>query len=153
MTDHKTKLKMILSKTVGYALRALIYLVSYQKEKKPIGIKEIAEGLEVPRPYLSKIMQELSKRDVIGSLKGPNGGFLTNENTLQTNILKIVEILDGLGSFQSCILGLNKCDNANPCPVHDELIVHRESLLETLRNKKIIDLRQEFEENGKVLIN
>ncbi|MEM1137881.1 MAG: Rrf2 family transcriptional regulator [Bacteroidota bacterium] len=144
---------MVLSKTVGYAIRALIYLVSYQEDNKPLGIKAISDKLEVPKPYLSKIMQELSRRDVINSVKGPNGGFLMNENTLQTNILRVVEILDGLSSFQSCILGLNKCSDANPCPIHDKLVIHRESFLETLRNKKIIDLRHEFQKHGKVLVN
>ncbi len=141
---------MIFSKTVGYALRGLAFLAA-QEEGKPLGIKAMADALEVPKPYMSKIMQELSRRNIINSIKGPNGGFLINENTLHTSILRVIEILDGLAVFENCTLGLSNCSEGNPCPLHAEMKVVKANLINVLENKHIADLKEDFI-NGKALV-
>lgn len=40
-----------------------------------VGIKGIANGISSPEHFLAKILQDLSRRGLIQSAKGPKGGF------------------------------------------------------------------------------
>ncbi|MCK7519856.1 MAG: hypothetical protein MZV64_20050 [Ignavibacteriales bacterium] len=35
-------------------------------------------------------------------------------------MIDIVEAIDGLGVFDSCVLGFPNCNVDNPCPLHDK---------------------------------
>ena len=72
----------MISNTSRYAIRALIYLAVRTKNKEKIGIKKIADELQIPSPFLGKILQTLVKQSILASTKGPNGGFGVNDKTL-----------------------------------------------------------------------
>ena len=72
------------SKSCKYALRAVLYLAANTNESKKAGAKVIAETLDVPRPFLSKILQQLSRHQLIASTKGPHGGFYLDEREKKT---------------------------------------------------------------------
>ena len=74
----------MLSTTCKYGIRASIYLAIYGKEKL-INIKQMAKGLEIPEPFLGKIMQTLAKRKVLYSQRGIDGGFKFNKDPIGTN--------------------------------------------------------------------
>jgi len=65
----------MLSNTCKYGIRAVIYLALHNAEEKKIGIKEISSELNIPTPFLGKILQMLAKNKMLISTKGPNGGF------------------------------------------------------------------------------
>lgn len=134
----------MLSKTFGYAIRGILYVALKNMEVKTVGIKEMAEALEVPQPFLGKIMQDLVRRDILSSVKGPNGGFFVNEHTLQTPVIKVVEAIDGLGAFQKCALGLHHCSGTQPCPLHYQVKEYRDNLLKVLTEQKIDDLKEDL---------
>lgn len=138
---------MILSKTCGYALRGILYIARPGWKDKNIGIKEISEALDIPKHFLGKIMQELVKKEIIQSTKGPNGGFSANEETLNTPVIKVIEAIDGLHVFKKCALGLKQCNDTNPCALHSKIKTHVDQLLESFSNSKIKDLiTEEFGE-------
>lgn len=123
----------MISKTCGYAIRALVYLAMKSSESYKVGIQELAQELDVPQAFLSKIMQGLVRRGILSSTKGPNGGFHANELTLQTPIIEVVNAIDGMGAFRRCLLGLPKCSAEKPCPLHSHVVDFRNSLLESLQ--------------------
>ena len=63
------------SKATEYALRATIYIAQKSSEENKIGIDEIAKVIGSPKSFTAKILQQLSKNQIIDSIKGPNGGF------------------------------------------------------------------------------
>jgi Rrf2 family protein len=130
----------MLSKTCGYAIRGLAYLAMKAGEHRKIGLQELARELAVPPHFMGKIMQDLARRAVIGSTKGPNGGFFLNDRTLGTSILQVVDALDGPGVFQRCQLGLPTCSAEDPCPLHHEVAQFRDAFREKLRLTTIGDL-------------
>ena len=65
---------MILSKSAKYALRATLCLAECEGER-PMPVDEIAERLDVPRNYLSKILHILARTGTLDSTRGPGGGF------------------------------------------------------------------------------
>lgn len=135
----------MISKTSGYAIRGLVYLALKSSELSKVGIHELADELNVPQPFLGKIMQGLVRRDIISSTKGPNGGFFINERTLTTPIIDVIDAIDGLGIFRRCFLGLSECNSEKPCPLHHHVIGFRDSLQHSLETLTVQDLETDVE--------
>lgn len=130
----------MLSKSCVYALRSIIFIACRASSDSKLGIKAIAEELDLPTPYLGKILQQLTKHKIIQSVKGPNGGFYLSEDNKKVALIKIIEVIDGLSFFNSCGLGLKECSNEHPCPLHDDFKIYRDGLWDLFNSKKISDL-------------
>jgi Rrf2 family protein len=109
------------------------------------GIKEIAEELDLPTPYLGKVLQRLSKSSIIQSFKGPHGGLYLNETSQNIKIIKIIEVANGLDFFTNCGLGLKQCTKDHPCPLHDDFKIYRDGLWELFNTTSILDLVSKIE--------
>ncbi len=129
----------MLSQKAKYAIRALLFLASEDGET-PRKIREIASAIEVPAPFLSKIMQNLVAENIVSSVKGPGGGFYLTAKNRRTALIKVVEVTDSLDSFNACGLGLNKCSDRKPCPVHEEFQSLREQLKKSFRKNTLLQL-------------
>lgn len=141
----------MISKTSGYAIRGLVYLALKSSDVNKVGIHELAAELNVPQPFLGKIMQGLVRRDIVRSTKGPNGGFFIHERTLTTPIIDIIDAIDGLGLFRRCFLGLPECNRAKPCPLHQHVIGFRDSLHHSLETLTVQDMVTDVEGGLSVL--
>lgn len=131
----------MLSNTCKYAIRAVIYLGIHSKDGKKIRTSEISEKLDIPSPFLGKIMQLLSKKKLLVSSKGPNGGFSLARDTFEISLLDIVEVIDGLDVFNICLIGLRICSN-NPshrklCPFHEKGDKLRDDLKKLFKEETI----------------
>src|SRR5436190_5216053 len=120
---------MIFSKSFGYALRRILYVAMMNDENRKIRIDEMANRLSVPRHFLGKIMNRVVKGGILNSTKGPSGGFSLNTTTLNTPLLTLVELTDGLEQFDSCVLRLRKCNENHPCPLHYQTVAYKNDLL------------------------
>ena len=127
----------MLSKTCEYAIRALIYIAQQTKEGNRIGIKEVAKGIDSPEYFIAKILQEMTKRNLLQSTKGPNGGFHLNDTNLDNSLALIVREFDGDKIFNGCALGLKQCSEKNPCTLHDQFKGIRNNLKQLLESTTI----------------
>lgn len=131
---------MILSKSFGYALRGILYIAKLQVENRKIQIDEIAHNLSVPKHFLGKIMQQIVKTGLLRSTKGPYGGFSLTSDTLNTPLIKLLEVTDGMDQFKMCVLKLKYCTGNNPCPLHHEMEQLRQKFLSVFNETTIDDL-------------
>ena len=127
------------SRSCQYALRSVIYLARHTGTDKNTGVKEISDTLMIPHQFLAKILQQLSKQNLLSSIKGPNGGFFLSEANLDVTLLQIVECIDGPSLFTSCIMGLPNCSTERPCPLHNHVYDWREGFGDMLSHRKIKD--------------
>lgn len=116
------------SKTCEYAIRALLFIAQKSEQGNRIGIKEISKGVGAPEHFLAKILQDLSRKGMVQSIKGPNGGFFIDNSSRKTTLADIVTAMDGDTLFTGCGLGLKICSEKNPCPLHDEFKVIRKKI-------------------------
>jgi Rrf2 family transcriptional regulator, iron-sulfur cluster assembly transcription factor len=131
---------MFLSKSFGYALRGVLYVALVDKENRKVQLDEIAEKLSIPRYFLAKIMKTMVKEGILQSTKGPYGGFALSGNTLNTKLLQLVSITDGVEQFNTCVLSLRKCNSKNPCPLHYQMLKLRDDMLAQFSKTTIGDL-------------
>lgn len=112
-------MSVIFSKKCEYGLQAILYLAS-RKDKKYFSAREIATDLKIPKEFISKILQSLVNFGIVGSQKGKNGGFYIAKNPTKIKLIDIVEAIDGLEVFTTCVLGFPDCSSDPPCPVHNQ---------------------------------
>lgn len=137
------------TKACEYGIRAMIYIARLNEPGKKIGIKEIAKGIDAPLHFTAKILQDLGKKDLVQSTKGPNGGFYLENSYLDASIADVVKAIDGDQLFVGCGLGLAECSEKMPCPIHHEFKKIREQITELLHSTKFIH----FHENKELKLN
>jgi len=139
------------SNSSKYAIKAVLYLALNSSEENKVMIKDIAEPINVPQAYIAKLMQELSRQDVISSTRGPRGGFYLSEENKKLPLMKIVNVIDGEKRINSCLLSLEHCNEEKPCPLHEMVVNSKRDLLRSLETKTICDLAKLVKE-GKAFL-
>ena len=142
----------MLSNTCKYAIRTLIYLELYSSKEKKVGIKKIAQELDMPSPFLGKILQVLVKHDLLASTKGPHGGFYLDKPAMDMPLMEIIEIIEGTEVFDNCVIRTTRCDPDNPCSMHKKLAPARGEIRGMFSTETIADLVSELRE-GKERVN
>ncbi|CAN5404921.1 Rrf2 family transcriptional regulator [soil metagenome] len=137
---------MILSKSCEYAIRATVYIARTSQNNEKVGIIEVAEAIGSPMHFTGKILQTLVRKKVLSSAKGPNGGFYI-ENGQSLFLIDIIRAIDGNNLFVSCVLGLEKCSETNPCPMHYQVKPIRDQLMNEFSKQSVNELVHDFEEN------
>ena len=131
------------SKSCEYGLRAVIYIAQQSALENKVGLLEISEEINSPKPFTSKVLQRLTKSKIVTSLKGPYGGFTIEENQLNTiRLSAVVSLFDGDSIYTGCGLGLHKCNEKAPCPLHFKFVKIRDELKAMLENttlKMLVD--------------
>src|SRR3569832_834658 len=126
------------------AIKAVIYLGSKTESGGRAGIREVAEFIDENEHTVGKLLQKLAKEELINSAKGPNGGFYISGKQKNQPIIKIIEVIDGKDVFYECGLGLSKCSESKPCPIHDDFKVVRELFKKICSEKSIRDLYEDI---------
>jgi len=103
----------LLTRDTDYAVRALCYIAK-QKEKV-VSVTELVKALNIPRPFLRKILQLLHKKRVLKSYKGPKGGFSLSLPAKEIFILDLIETLQGRFTLNECLFKKNICPNIDAC--------------------------------------
>jgi len=128
------------SQTSKYALSILGYLASRQGTRIPGG--KIARETGVPANYLSKILNQLRKHEIVDAEKGWGGGFELRSYALNRPIRDILVIIDGEKRCtpDKCFYGYRSCNLENPCPLHSYWEHIREIHEDMLTSTSIADL-------------
>jgi Rrf2 family protein len=134
----------MLSNSCRYGIRAIIYLASQPLSGGKTGIKQISKDLDLPNPYLAKILQQLVKQKILSSSKGPHGGFAILKDPKKITVLDIVNAIDGDETFSSCVMHNGACHSFEktnkPCPLHEEYTEARIDLINLFKNNTIDDM-------------
>ena len=91
---------MIYSRSAEYAIRSFVYLARIPDGKFAMA-RHIAEEEQIPAHFLAKILQELTRKGLLRSNKGPSGGFSLRLPASQIRLLDLVEALDGAALAES----------------------------------------------------
>lgn len=133
---------VLFSKKAEIGIKAILYL-STKNENEIIDANTISKELDLPRLFTAKILQHLTREKIIGSKKGKFGGFYITENTLNTKLIRVIEVLDGLEIFSKCMFGFPNCSDEEPCPVHSFWGEIRDRLFKMFSEISLNDMRDE----------
>jgi Rrf2 family iron-sulfur cluster assembly transcriptional regulator len=117
---------MIYSNACEYAIRALTYLAQHPGQF--CLAKEISQSEKIPHYFLSKILQDLARAGLLKSVKGPGGGFQLAKPAAKFTLYEIKKAVDGVADLDECAVGLSRCNDAMPCPLHETFKPLREQM-------------------------
>jgi len=129
-------MSIIFSRECEYAIQAVSYLA-----RRPDGvltsIKELNLILKIPRHFLAKILQRLTRKKLLTSTKGPRGGFALSMPAKDITLFHIVEAVDGVDFVNKCVLGFPECSSKQPCAVHEQWGGIRETIYALLIGRNL----------------
>lgn len=129
------------SKACEYGIRATVYVAQQSRQGHRVSLKHIAREIDSPVAFTAKILQQLTKHEIIRSVMGVNGGFEMHEvQRSQITLSQIVEAIDGPDIYQRCALGLPGCNALKPCPVHNKFVTIRNDLKNMLESTYVSEL-------------
>jgi Rrf2 family protein len=129
---------MNFTKTTSYSLSILSFMAKDEDTK--VSADYLHEKLGIPYQYLRQILRNLSKNGFIRSTRGRNGGFEFRKAADRIFIADIIEVTEGLESFNRCILGFRECPFSSRCNLHDVWEETRNNSLRILRETSLADI-------------
>jgi Rrf2 family iron-sulfur cluster assembly transcriptional regulator len=131
---------MIYPQSVVYALEALAYLVSLPPDASAKA-KEVSSALNIPEPFLGKVLTTLVKKKFISSSKGPSGGFRMNVDPAKVTLYRVLAALEGLSRLEDdCVMGLKECTAETPCALHDQWQTFKETAVHKAQHLPLSEL-------------
>ena len=127
---------LLISKSCQYALRAILRLTALSGGKNML-VKDLACGLGIPHHVLAKIFQNLARKGILLSSKGPSGGFILAKDPDSIRIIEIIEAVDGKDFLEDCFMGIDACTDSKPCPMHDDWVRIREEIIRMMSMKSL----------------
>ncbi len=127
-----------------YGVRALVYLAGKTPGTLTL-ISEIAEVQEVPKSYLSKIMQQLVRSGLVRSRRGAKGGFELARTPESITLREAIEAVEGPINLNVCLEGPGTCSRDVTCPVHPVWKEAQKKLFEVLESKNMAELAADGE--------
>ncbi|MBK8258742.1 MAG: Rrf2 family transcriptional regulator [Polyangiaceae bacterium] len=85
---------MKLSNKGRYGVRAL-FDIAFYNDGGPTQIREIAERELIPARFLEQIFQDLKKAGILGSKRGPRGGYHLAREAAEIKIGDVLRALEG----------------------------------------------------------
>lgn len=119
---------MILNRSTQYTLQALMHLVAHPTGK-PVLARELAEQLQLPPPYLAKLLQRPCRAGWLTSTRGRGGGFSLTPGAEKVTLLEILMLTRGERISRECLLGFKECDDKTACVMHQHWKPIKQALL------------------------
>lgn len=85
---------MKLSAKSRYALASLVKMALVHESQPTVTVLEIAEELEISKIYLERIFSELRRGEVVGSIKGAQGGYYLTRAPKEITLYDILESVE-----------------------------------------------------------
>jgi Rrf2 family protein len=134
------------SNSCEYGLRAIIYIAQQTTQNNKVSLSTIAAEINSPQAFTAKILQKLTKNKLVKSIKGPYGGFIIENDKMNSITLSdLVTIFDGETIYTKCGLGLSQCNEKLPCPIHHKFVEIREKLKNMLESTTLSGLLHDLD--------
>ena len=133
---------MLMTRASEYALLALVVLA---KSSVSMDSDTLSKELNISKSFLSKILQSLTRHQILQSFKGVNGGFELIKDKNEITILEVMRAVEGKGpAVFDCSPSTDSCpsDKAKSCslwPFLNKLQGKIDSFLDTVTIADLIE--------------
>ncbi len=90
-----------------------------QSADEPVTVQSMAERGRIPAPYLSKLLQGLTRAGLVTSQRGVGGGYLLTRRPAKITLADVVNAVEPLKRITTCPLGIS--GHVTLCPLHHKL--------------------------------
>lgn len=129
---------MYITREADYAVRCVLYLAG--EEDRIANANEISRSMDIPRSFLAKILQRLSRRGIVTSTRGVTGGFQLAKNPERINLLEVIEAIQGPSAMNVCAIDRRTCSRSRTCTVHPIWVEIRNNVEQRLKMENVAKL-------------
>jgi len=138
----------MLSQTVEYALRAMVCLAAFPDGRVSAGA--LADQTCVPPDYLAKVLQLLSKANLIAGRRGVGGGYQIARDPKTIGVLEVIRAVGSMERIDACPLGIEGHGEPLLCPLHHLVDKAIGAMIDVLDQHSLADI-VEWTEEGQPL--
>ncbi len=109
----------LLTRNTDYAIRAVCLMAA--DRDAVFSATELVEELDIPRPFMRKLLQELNKHGLLESYRGRGGGFKLAQPPEKIYVHKIAEIFQGVLILNEHIFKGEPCPRQSRCNLKGKL--------------------------------
>jgi len=131
-----------LGKLTDYGLVLMTYMANNQ-ERSVRTARDLAVESRLPRPTVSKLLQELLQGGLLVSQLGIKGGYSLARTPREISVAEIIAVLEGPIALTECstdVSGL--CDLEPCCPIKNNQRIISQAVRGALENVMLSDLIQ-----------
>ena len=132
---------MILSNTSQYAIRILTYMTN--KEESLVNATELADALVMSYKFLTKIMTDLVKADMVESIRGREGGYRLKKKSSDIKVDDILILFHDTVEDEQCLLGIGACNGMCKCTLHDQWMEPKLLMQRMFRESSLKDIARQ----------
>lgn len=132
----------MLNLSAQYALRIMAFL-ALDRGPNLIRAKDLAEEVNIPVFYLSKIMRRMVKAGLLTGSKGHGGGFRVARPPSKIRFADIFEAVKGNSEPVMCVFGWDTCSDRNPCVLHQRWQEARRSFQSWSKKTTLADVQRD----------
>lgn len=136
-----------LTKKADYGLMALKYLAEHP-ETAAQSAKDVADAYGIPAQLLAKILQQLTKKGLLRSHAGMNGGYALAREASKISAYEVILAIDGPFFITSCTKGTKACELTPSCTIKEPLARVNETIAGVLKSISIQDLAEHEHQPG-----
>ena len=122
------------TKATDYALHIMAYFIK-QEGKDNFSLKPLASHMNISPTYLSKILTQLVKADLIQSTTGVNGGYSLRKSKTEISFYDVIQAIEGIGALFTC-----EMDEKHACHIERVMKDAEEKMVNHLKEKPIYDI-------------
>ena len=130
---------MKLTRAGEYAIRFVLFLAK-QEPGTLHSRREVAEAMDIPYPFLSKVANYLTKTGLVNVAQGAKGGYRLARPKEEISLLDVIQAVEGEIFLNECLCGFDVCGFQPGCPVHRVWAKAQQCLTETLSEASFADL-------------
>ncbi|MCX5696918.1 MAG: Rrf2 family transcriptional regulator [Candidatus Omnitrophica bacterium] len=117
----------LITRDTDYAVRALCYLAKHRE--RTISVPELVKALEIPRPFLRKILQLLHNKGILKAYKGKGGGFSMAISPGRISLIEVMRVFQGQFSLNECLFKKECCPRRYSCGLRKKIMeIERQAL-------------------------
>ena len=132
---------MQLTRAADYAVRVMIHMAGLPPGTRA-SRSELADAVECPEQFLSKVLQSLTRGGLVVSHRGNTGGFELPNMHRHASLLEVVEAIEGRIRLNVCLAGEHSCTRQAWCPAHDVWIEAQASLVAVLQKATVGEMAE-----------
>ncbi len=109
----------MITREADYCIRTVLHLSRQEHRHQPVPVEQLAREMDIPVPFLRRILAQLIGAGVVTSHRGRNGGLSLNADPTGISLLDILRLADDKGVLLNrCLAEGGSCTHRETCTVH-----------------------------------
>ncbi|MBM4388753.1 MAG: Rrf2 family transcriptional regulator [Deltaproteobacteria bacterium] len=128
----------LINRDTDYAAKALIFIAG--NNGRVATVSGMAKELNIPNPFLRKILQILNRNGLLKSFKGKGGGFTLAKPPEDIFLIDLIRIFHGDVSLNDCVFNRDICPDIKTCVLKKKIAGIERHVINELKGISIASL-------------